>query len=747
MNHVGETGAKIISNLKPDGYPLTTDRFKLKIVFKNESANKVVTFRGADTTEKGRLILLDGKKSLTLTPTDDDSKPYLDVDVTVAPSKNAIKCLSKLKGCLFDEIVEDLKKPEPEPEPEPEEPKAPEPEPCQTPAYGGNCGNTCGCCHFPFMHNDTLHTKCTNVNSNHYWCATTPNYDTDQQWSYCSGIHHPQPAAQPASVYCPPSCTHQIDNCQAVCPELCCQAAQNTAGQGPPYVLADEQTHVEVQQPHQHQFGAAAPQSTVSMYPGPNIATNNAANGLPASQSIYPSPSIVPMQPQQLPSDARGVVYPQPHPPSPANHTLNVTLIPPSVATVNISPMHMEVNGHPSYQPGGVTLMNDNVSEGDPFSGHQLGAPPHDSTMPVSLDHKDVLGSTASSLMAPASVLGNQAPSGVAGYGVTDGTITNEYASGLPGAAYNSPGFADGYFNGWNGQPLGQAPYGNQQFGRYGTQPNYGVMNGFQGSAMPGWGQGIGFGGGPNAWGTPWGAQATGAAPANGYLNPGAYADFPQNNGIFNNGNLHRGDLGDLGHLDRTPFNDPLAAENTGMNPLEKIEPICHPLCLENCEDHCAPVCCDPQWAAYYKKMNTGQRRSYMKAYKMKALKAAKLKRIAAQIRSKMIMGKLFGNTPNQLFKPQNELLSPAANKVLTAAQRAKVERAKAYKAKFAQRAKIAASKIAIAKRYQVRKAQAEKARKRSMEIRRRAEIRRGEIRRRGMRRGKRNFSMEWENN
>lgn len=74
---------KVISNLKPSGYDLTTDRFKLKIVFKNNE-DQQVTFHGFDLSDEGHPIYLDGKESIKLTPTINQDN-YIDIAVTSGP--------------------------------------------------------------------------------------------------------------------------------------------------------------------------------------------------------------------------------------------------------------------------------------------------------------------------------------------------------------------------------------------------------------------------------------------------------------------------------------------------------------------------------------------------------------------------------------------------------------------------------------------------------------------------------------
>ena len=73
-----------MSSLKPEGYALSTDSFKLKIVFKHKDFHKLVTFRGLDESGQNRVILLDGHRTISFTPTENGDN-YIDVIVTSAP--------------------------------------------------------------------------------------------------------------------------------------------------------------------------------------------------------------------------------------------------------------------------------------------------------------------------------------------------------------------------------------------------------------------------------------------------------------------------------------------------------------------------------------------------------------------------------------------------------------------------------------------------------------------------------------
>jgi len=84
-NKVGSTGdVRIISSIKPEGYVLGSDVFKLKIVFKYKYIN-TVTFHAVDESGKGREVLLNGKKELTFQPTA-SIFDYSDVIVSTNPT-------------------------------------------------------------------------------------------------------------------------------------------------------------------------------------------------------------------------------------------------------------------------------------------------------------------------------------------------------------------------------------------------------------------------------------------------------------------------------------------------------------------------------------------------------------------------------------------------------------------------------------------------------------------------------------
>ena len=49
-------------------------------------------------------------------------------------------------------------------------------------------GNAQGApCVIPFTYQGVRYTKCTDVNHDKPWCATTEDYDTDHQWGDCTG--------------------------------------------------------------------------------------------------------------------------------------------------------------------------------------------------------------------------------------------------------------------------------------------------------------------------------------------------------------------------------------------------------------------------------------------------------------------------------------------------------------------------------------------------------------------------------
>lgn len=66
--------------MKPEGYLVTTDEYKLKTVFRHSQLRHFVIFHGGDDENK-REILLDGEKKISVSP-QDDCKHFNDVIVT-----------------------------------------------------------------------------------------------------------------------------------------------------------------------------------------------------------------------------------------------------------------------------------------------------------------------------------------------------------------------------------------------------------------------------------------------------------------------------------------------------------------------------------------------------------------------------------------------------------------------------------------------------------------------------------------
>ena len=98
-NHAGASGeTKVISSIKPEGYTLGTEDFKLKIVFKHKYFDSVI-FHGVDEGGTGRRILLNGKRELTFQPSESPTE-YMDVVVTAGPQFNRKKFIY-LFVCLF----------------------------------------------------------------------------------------------------------------------------------------------------------------------------------------------------------------------------------------------------------------------------------------------------------------------------------------------------------------------------------------------------------------------------------------------------------------------------------------------------------------------------------------------------------------------------------------------------------------------------------------------------------------------
>ena len=66
--------------MKPEGYLVSTDEYKLKTIFRHSQLRHFVIFHGADD-EKKRGILLDGEKTISVSP-QDDCEHFADVIVT-----------------------------------------------------------------------------------------------------------------------------------------------------------------------------------------------------------------------------------------------------------------------------------------------------------------------------------------------------------------------------------------------------------------------------------------------------------------------------------------------------------------------------------------------------------------------------------------------------------------------------------------------------------------------------------------
>lgn len=79
MNHAGGH-FKIISTMKPEGYMINTDEYKLKTVFRHSQLRHFVIFHGFDDSIN-REILLDGERTISVSP-QDDCDNFADVIVT-----------------------------------------------------------------------------------------------------------------------------------------------------------------------------------------------------------------------------------------------------------------------------------------------------------------------------------------------------------------------------------------------------------------------------------------------------------------------------------------------------------------------------------------------------------------------------------------------------------------------------------------------------------------------------------------
>ena len=52
-------------------------------------------------------------------------------------------------------------------------------------------GNSDGApCVFPFTYKGATYSKCTDVNDDELWCATTNNYDKDGKWGVCNSEYN-----------------------------------------------------------------------------------------------------------------------------------------------------------------------------------------------------------------------------------------------------------------------------------------------------------------------------------------------------------------------------------------------------------------------------------------------------------------------------------------------------------------------------------------------------------------------------
>lgn len=84
INSVGHP-FKLISAMKPEGWLVTGEEFRIRLTFKDPNLHKFVTFRGEDPY--GQYILhLDGDKTISVMPRTDCSD-YIDVQVTGIPGE------------------------------------------------------------------------------------------------------------------------------------------------------------------------------------------------------------------------------------------------------------------------------------------------------------------------------------------------------------------------------------------------------------------------------------------------------------------------------------------------------------------------------------------------------------------------------------------------------------------------------------------------------------------------------------
>ena len=66
--------------MKPEGYSINTDEYKLKTIFRHSQLRQFVIFHGTDE-ENRREIFLDGEKTISVSP-QSDCDHYADVIVT-----------------------------------------------------------------------------------------------------------------------------------------------------------------------------------------------------------------------------------------------------------------------------------------------------------------------------------------------------------------------------------------------------------------------------------------------------------------------------------------------------------------------------------------------------------------------------------------------------------------------------------------------------------------------------------------
>ena len=89
LNHAGGK-FKIISTMKPTGYAVTTDEYKLKTIFRHSPRHSVV-FHGEDDDSDNKEILLNMEQSITVTP-QAVCETFSDVIVTARKGRRNIFC-------------------------------------------------------------------------------------------------------------------------------------------------------------------------------------------------------------------------------------------------------------------------------------------------------------------------------------------------------------------------------------------------------------------------------------------------------------------------------------------------------------------------------------------------------------------------------------------------------------------------------------------------------------------------------